>query len=147
MSHFTFLNKEKTIANAKMALEKYSYWHNRELSQKVASLGSPIISDMPKAQSTTNTQENRILEHIDAGLYCEYCRKAIEFLTDERYQDILNNSYITRQYPDEFLMSKLCLSKTRFYQVKNEALLAFAQVCPPLPFKNDDDVYSLISYK
>lgn len=140
MAHYSFLNEKQTIKNAKMTLEKYEYYHNLEVKNRIT-LQSPAISGMPSSPNFSNTQEEKIFNSMDeteiADWYCESVRATINTMMNETYRKILNNSYINPQKTESYLIDDLCVSRTRYYQLKNEALLVFAQRCPDLPYKDN----------
>lgn len=147
--HFSRINEEATIENAKKFLSEYRHYHRIELRSVIA-LQSPVISGMPSGDSKGNTNEDRVISHLDAKTYCATCRHAIEAIESDTYRKILSETYIKPVYNDDLIMSDVGLEHSRFYDVKNDALIAFAEICPPMPdIKNPDDVATidLLVYK
>lgn len=147
--HFSRINEPATIQNAKDFLSEYQHFHRIELRSVVA-LQSPVISDMPKGDSKGNSNEDKVISHLDAKMYCATCRNVIQAIESDTYRKILHQTYIKPIYNDEIIMSHVGLSRTQFYATKNDALIAFAELCPPMPNILDDEdtgVYDLLVYE
>lgn len=149
MSHFPFLDRNKTIEKAKSVLNDYEKIHALELSTKV-SIKSPIISDIPKSAPVGNSQEDKVLNGFEVRQYAcffsELIRDVVETIQDETYKEIIKELYIKCSGNDVYVMSKVHLERTQYYSCKSEALLTFAQVMPP--FKDiDNKLVDLLVYK
>ncbi|WP_172188894.1 ArpU family phage packaging/lysis transcriptional regulator [Lentilactobacillus kribbianus] len=151
--YFGRINKDKTIENSRRVLEKYEYMHNIELRELV-SLQSPIMSDEPKAQNVNNSSEDKAIRFVQAKSYCSTVRNAIEVIENEVYRIILQDTYLVsnfqgnRSVMDHIASSGNRIEEAQFYRIKNEALICFAEVCPPVYIDNDmQKTFELLAFR
>lgn len=110
------------------------------VSDRMTSLGSPRLSDMPKSPSNPQTNENRIIAGIDEiDVLRERYRQAVEYMDwfqpawtalseDERY--VLSEFYWKEDDNQTEALYNLCehfaIERTSVYKKKNRALAKLA---------------------
>lgn len=92
----------------------------------ITDLKSPVISDMPKGNSTGNPAEETITRRLVADQIVRQTRDAI-YHCDVKSNTILELLYLTSgQYGDEQVWEHIGYEKTQYYYYKKIALLSFA---------------------
>jgi ArpU family phage transcriptional regulator len=142
--HYSHIDKKASIQNAKEFLKEYEHFHRIEQRNEFA-LQSPMISDMPKGNSTGNSNEEKIVSHIDAAAYCTVIRNVIDGLENGIYRVILTDTYINSEnfsnmeIREHIEKRQYRIEDAQFYRMKNEALLVFAEYCPRMPDINNPE--------
>ncbi|ETW68505.1 autolysin regulatory protein arpU [Lacticaseibacillus rhamnosus 2166] len=130
--YFSPIDHDKTIENAKEVLG--NYWHHKRLAQRTKiALRSPLMDGMPKSPSYGNKAEDKLVSHADELYYIACCEGAIESLENENYRIILVESYLTPKTTRKSslqLADHLHVDRTTLWRQTQEALYAFAEICP-----------------
>lgn len=119
------INREKT---ANKVIKFFKTFPNKVIQsgKPINSLQSPSMDGMPKIQSATNTSDHRIVERANAAYEIEMILKAVRCL-DIKSQFIINSLYITRTMNNNEVFFALNYGRTRYYQLKEFALVSFAE--------------------
>lgn len=142
--HYSHIDKKATIKNAKEFLKEYKHMHRIEQRDEF-SLQSPMISDMPKGNSVGNSNEEKIVSHLDAASYCQVIRNVIDGLENRIYRIILTDTYLTTVNYSNFEIMKHIedneyrIEEAQFYRMKQDALECFAEYCPRMPDIDDSE--------
>lgn len=132
-SYFRRLDREATAENAEGLLSDFRHREQKAKRADVLGLKSPAMDGMPRNETVENTAEGRIVEHLSDKEFTERVRRAIECIESDEAKVILCGLYIGRPLTAEALMERLAMSNTAYYHAKEEALVAFAEVWPPVP--------------
>lgn len=132
-SYFRRLDREATAENAERLLGDFRHREQKAKRADVLGLKSPAMDGMPSNDTVENTAEGRIVEHLSDKEFTERVRRAIECIESDEAKVILCGLYIGRPLTAEALMERLAMSNTAYYHAKEEALVAFAEVWPPVP--------------
>lgn len=133
--HFSKLDSGATIDKTRSFLQLYQDYHRIE-RRDIISLRSPSYDGMPKAPHSNNAQEDKVVDHLSAAMICRDVRNAIDALEDWRFRYIINHTFIKSNDLIEIQMDELGVSRTRYSELKNEALIAFAEIYPPMLDEN-----------
>lgn len=131
--YFRRLDREATAKNAERLLGDFRHREQKAKRADVLGLASPSLDGMPRNDTVENTVEGRIVEHLSDKEFTERVRRAIECIESDEAKVILCGLYIGRPLTAEALMERLAMSNTAYYHAKEEALVAFAEVWPPVP--------------
>lgn len=131
-TYFSNIDREATIGNAKAVLEDYEHRKRRALRFSFA-LKSPKFDGMPRSEAQGNPLEDSIVNHVSDQTYVTTCEDVINAIQDQVQRQILWYTYIKPLADNDAIMDKVNLSYAQFYREKNEALLTFAEIFPPLP--------------
>ncbi|MCG4285401.1 transcriptional regulator, partial [Lacticaseibacillus paracasei] len=96
-------------------------------------LRSPVMDGMPKPPSYGNKAEDKVISHADELYYIACCEDAIESIESEDYRIILVESYLTPKTTRKSslqLANRLHVDRTTLWRQTQEALYAFAEICP-----------------
>jgi len=132
-SYFRRLDHEETAKNAERLLVDFRHREQKAKRADVLGLKSPAMDGMPRNDSTENSMERRITSHLSDQEFVERVKRAIECIESDEARLILRGLYIGRPITAEALMERLAMSNTAYYHAKEEALVAFAEVWPPVP--------------
>ena len=128
--YYSRVDEEATANRAHEELCRYD--ENYHLAQRAASLQSPQYDGMPKSPSTDNHVEGAIVNHVYATTWVAKVKWTLSVLANERYAHILQLAYINH-LDDTAIMERIGLEKSRYYEVKRDALIAFAETWLPFP--------------
>lgn len=132
-SYFRRLDREATAENAEGLLSDFRHREQKAKRADVLGLKSPAMDGMPRNDTVENTAESRIVDHLSDQQFVERVKRAIECIESDEARLILRGLYIGRPITAEALMDRLAMSNTAYYHAKEEALVAFAEVWPPVP--------------
>ena len=132
-SYFRRLDHEETAKNAERLLSDFRHREAKSKRAEVMGLKSPLMDGMPRNDTTDNSVERRITDHLSDQEFVERVRRAIECIESDEAKVILCGLYIGRPLTAEALMERMAMSNTAYYHAKEEALVAFAEVWPPFP--------------
>ncbi|MCI1894784.1 MAG: DUF1492 domain-containing protein [Lactobacillus sp.] len=132
-TYFRRLDHEETAKNAERLLGDFRHRENKAKRADVLGLKSPAMDGMPRNDTVENTAESRIVDHLSDQQFVERVKRAIECIESDEARLILRGLYIGRPITAEALMDRLAMSNTAYYHAKEEALVAFAEVWPPVP--------------
>lgn len=125
------VDDDATAERAHAELCKYD--ENFALSQRGArALQSPQFDGMPKSPSIENRVEASVVNHVYAVIWVQKVKNTIEKLVDDRYRTILKLYYL-KHVDDGSIMERIGLEKSRYYEAKKDALIAFAESWKPEP--------------
>lgn len=127
------LDHEATAENAERLLGDFRHRKQKSKRPDVAGLKSPSLDGMPRNDTVENTAESRIVDHLSDQQFVEQVERALERIESDEARLILRGLYIGRPITAEALMERLAMSNTAYYHAKEEALVAFAEVWPPVP--------------
>lgn len=141
-SIFGALDRAKTIKQAKEFLLEYQDWKLKAMRFSL-SLQSPIMSDMPKAPVSGNSQEDKVIDQVNAQFECELRVKTINLMKsiDEdnaMYADLLKYRFIKNmsvikvciELADKYSNLHGYLAERTYNDYLNQALWTFAIICP-----------------
>ncbi|WP_196246206.1 ArpU family phage packaging/lysis transcriptional regulator [Lacticaseibacillus zhaodongensis] len=130
------IDEDETAKNAEALLLEYPhYW--RLSRQASYGLKSPAMDGMPRPDSTANTADLAIINKVDAGQWLRICNTIIDGMQQtqygktQRWHAILKERYV-RGLPDYTVMSNLGIEKSQYYEERRDALIAFAEMWPPV---------------
>lgn len=132
-SYFRRLDHEKTAKNAERLLSDFRHREAKSKRAEVMGLMSPLMDGMPRNDSVENGTETKLVNELSDQEFVERVRRAIECIENEESRVILRCLYIDRPVTAENIMIRLGMSTTAYYHAKEEALVAFAEVWPPVP--------------
>ena len=132
-SYFRRLDHEETAKNAERLLSDFRHREAKSKRAEVMGMKSPLMDGMPRNDTTDNSVERRITDHLSDQEFVERVKRALECIEDDTSRLILQGLYIGRPIKAEALMERLTMSNTAYYHAKEEALVAFAEVWPPVP--------------
>lgn len=132
-SYFMRLDREATAKNAERLLGDFRHREQKAKRADVLGLQSPTMDGMPRNETVENSAERRIISHLSDQEFVERVKRALECIEDDTSRLILQSLYICRPIKAEALMERLTMSNTAYYHAKEEALVAFAEVWPPVP--------------
>lgn len=127
------LDHVETAKNADRLLLDYRHREQKAKRADVMGLMSPSLDGMPRNDTVENTVESRVVGHISDSEFVERVKRAIECIENDESKLILRSLYIGRPITAEALMDRLAMSTTAYYHAKENALVAFAEVWPPVP--------------
>lgn len=139
-SYFSRFDQSETIRNAKQLLQDYPHYKRLELATR-PTLHSPQIDCMPPNHSAENGMENAMIRHVYFVVYVSACERTIANLPNDMDRKILKTRYLDG-HTDSYTMKQVGLEHSAYGDAKNQALIAFAELCPPLP-----DYGQLIVYR
>lgn len=130
------IDDDATAKNAEALLLEYPhYW--RLARQASYGLQSPKMDGMPRSDSAVNKSDLAIIGNIDAQQWVHICNKVLEDMEQtqwgktQRWHAILREKYV-RGLPDYTVMSNLNIEKSQYYDERRDALVAFAEMWPPV---------------
>lgn len=122
----TVINDRKTKNKAKSVLSKYRRL-NRMAGVSCVDLKSPIISDMPKAERTSNSVSDNVLKVIDAQRERDDIIKALACLPYDSRLLLFYTYCDINKKSNQFIADELGFAERTLGRNKNEALIEFAE--------------------
>lgn len=132
-TYFRRLDHEETAKNAERLLGDFRHRENKAKRADVLGLQSPTIDGMPRNELVENSAERRIISHLSDQEFVDRVKRAVECIESDEQRKILIGLYIGHPVKAETIMEALGMSTTAYYHAKEEALVAFAEVWPPIP--------------
>lgn len=132
-SYFRRLDREATAENAEGLLSDFRHREQKAKRADVLGLKSPAMDGMPRNDTVENSVERRITDHLSDQEFVERVKRAVECIESDEQRKILIGLYIGHPVKAETIMEALGMSTTAYYHAKEEALVAFAEVWPPIP--------------
>lgn len=127
------LDHEETAKNAERLLSDFRHRKAKSRRAEVMGLKSPLMDGMPRNDSVENGTETKLIAELSDQEFVQRVRRAIECIESDESRVILRCLYIDRPVTAENIMMRLGMSTTAYYHAKEEALVAFAEVWPPVP--------------
>lgn len=113
--------------------DKTEYFFTKQLDRllfrtghSMASLKSPVMSDMPKGNSCGNNQETKLIESIEVDKVIKAVHEAI-FHCNEIGKTILIMLFIDGKSKD-YVINHIPYEQAQFYRLKTKALVDFADL-------------------
>lgn len=124
------IDGKATAANAEAVLRDYEF--KRSLARRNQVLRSPVMDSMPHATDNA-ARERVIVNQLDAAEFVAECDAALAALKaqDAEQATIIQLLYFGPILTAQALMERLAMSNTAYYNAKQKALVAFAQLFPP----------------
>ena len=120
------IDEKKTVQNVIHFLNGHRVRVLRA-GRSITSLQSPQMDGMPKAPSSDNNADNRIVERASAAQEVDETIRAINCL-DEKSKRILTELYLLPNPLYNWqIASEIGYSDTRYKEIKNQAYLWFAE--------------------
>ncbi|WP_203624633.1 ArpU family phage packaging/lysis transcriptional regulator [Lacticaseibacillus sp. 866-1] len=132
-SYFRRLDHEETAKNAERLLSDFRHREAKSKRAEVMGLKSPLMDGMPRNDSVENRTETKLVAELSDQEFVHRVRRALECIESEESRVILRCLYIDRSVTAENIMMRLGMSTTAYYHAKEKALVAFAEVWPPVP--------------
>lgn len=132
-SYFRRLDREATAKNAEGLLGDFRHREQKAKRADVLGLKSPAMDGMPRNDTVENSAERRIISHLSDQEFVDRVKRAVECIESDEQRKILIGLYIGHPVKAETIMEALGMSTTAYYHAKEEALVAFAEVWPPIP--------------
>ncbi|HFI0694745.1 TPA: ArpU family phage packaging/lysis transcriptional regulator [Streptococcus suis] len=130
MTFFPEIDIEKTKENAKKKLEEYPRW--RRVANDVDGQKVTAVYTFEPRQTHGNPSrpvERLAINRVDAEAELEAIEYAISLMLNPTDRYILNQRYLVEEpRPDYLLYEELNYGETRFYEILERALLAFAEI-------------------
>lgn len=131
-SLYSKLDKRATAENAAAVLSDYPHRRARSLSWSM-DLQSPSMDGMPRNDSVDNRTEHKIVDHLDDEQFVRRCNNILATITNETYRNILRFTYLHPLVSVEAVQERLHLAPSTYRRQREEALVAFAELWPPIP--------------
>lgn len=133
------IDEKATYEAAKQVLSEYQDWKLDALNFSLA-LKSPVMDDMPKSESFTNTNEEKLLDHSNAQFEVELRERTINVMRtiDDKHELLADLLYY--RYIRNLEVKRVCQKLEAHYQVAmpertyndylHTAVLDFAMIYP-----------------
>lgn len=126
------LDRKETAKNAERVLSDFHHRKQRARAWSTA-LQSPQITDMPSSEPIGNPTEKKIVNHLSDDEFVARCIQIVEAIEDDTQRGVLTYTYIKPLSSVELIAERLAISRQSYYRYKESALVAFAELWPPIP--------------
>lgn len=121
------INEKKTIRKAKAKLREYPKWREIACDEAIQKVTQEFTFEIRGASGPNRPIENLAIRRVDALSELEEIEQAVSRLFNPTYRFILYSRFL-KNVPDSayVIYTELGIEKTRYQELLDRALLAFA---------------------
>ena len=131
-SLYSRIDRKATAANAEAVLMDYQHHYARVISWSM-DLQSPNMDGMPRNPSVDNNAEIKITNRLSDEQFVKRCNNIVQRIENETYRNIIRFTYFRPLPTVRDIEERLALSPSTYRRQKQEALVLFAELWPPVP--------------